>query len=162
MKTKDVDKKTSYIKFKIGKEQFAISVYRVLEIIQFEHLTKIPNSSDYIPGVMNFRGAIVPIINMHKRFSLSDTHEGKIVIVVDVQENDQNVLMGLLVDDVSDVIEFDYKSIRAVPDMGINYNPEFLEGIVEINKEFVIVLDIDKVLDIEELSGITELIREEE
>ena len=67
----DIDKKTSYINLSIGTENFAISVYKVLEIIQFDEITRVPNSSDFVPGVLNFRGSIVPVIDMHKRFNVS-------------------------------------------------------------------------------------------
>ncbi|MBN2814500.1 MAG: chemotaxis protein CheW, partial [Bacteroidales bacterium] len=101
MATLDIDKKTSYINLRIGSESFAISVYKVLEIIQFEQLTKIPNASDFVPGVLNFRGSIVPVIDMHKRFNIENTGSAdKMVVVVDIVSKDKNVLMGLLVDQV--------------------------------------------------------------
>jgi purine-binding chemotaxis protein CheW len=156
MGTTEPDKSNSYINLTIGKEHFAISVYKVLEIIQFDKLTTVPNSSDYVLGVLNFRGAIVPVIDMHKRFNVN--HKGKkdkMVVVVDVMNKDKNVLMGLLVDEVTDVIEFDFKSIRSVPDLGIRYNPEFLEGFIEREDGFTMVLDIDRVLSVQELSEVS-------
>ncbi len=88
MENSDINRETSYINFKIGKEYFAISVYKVLEIIQFEQITEIPNSSDFIRGVINFRGGIVPVIDMHKRFNLEKSeNESRMVVVVDVQNN---------------------------------------------------------------------------
>jgi purine-binding chemotaxis protein CheW len=157
MNTNDINQKISYINLQIGTEHFAISVFKVLEIIQYAELTHVPNSSDFVPGVLNFRGSIVPVIDMHKRFNMNSTVNGdKMVIIVDVQNKDKNVLMGLLVDQVTDVLEFDYKSIRNVPDLGIKYNPEFLEGFVEQEEKFIMVLDIDRVLSVKELSEITE------
>jgi purine-binding chemotaxis protein CheW len=159
METTQIEKKTSYINFKIGKEYFAISVYRVLEIIQLNKLTEIPNSSEFVLGVLNFRGSIVPVIDMHKRFNVKSASEkDKMVIVVDIKNNKENtVLMGLVVDEVTEVVQFDYKSIRAVPELGIKYNPDFLEGIVEINEKFILVLNVDRVLSIAELSELTEI-----
>ncbi len=156
MATLDIDKKTSYINLRIGSESFAISVYKVLEIIQFEQLTKIPNASDFVPGVLNFRGSIVPVIDMHKRFNIENTGSAdKMVVVVDIVSKDKNVLMGLLVDQVTDVIEFEYKNIKAVPDLGIKYNPEFLEGFIEIDEKFIMVLNIDRVLNVQELAEVS-------
>ena len=152
----DIDKKTSYINLSIGTEHFAISVYKVLEIIQFEQLTRVPNTSDFVPGVLNFRGSIVPVIDMHKRFNVTTTdNNDKMVVVVDVMNKDKSVLMGLLVDQVTDVIEFEYKSIKSVPDLGIKYNPEFLEGFIEQNERFIMVLNIDRVLSVQELSEVS-------
>lgn len=157
MITSDIDKKTSYINLRIGTEHFAISVYKVLEIIQYGEITKVPNSSDYVPGVLNFRGSIVPVIDMHKRFNMNDNdneNEEKMIVVVDIKNKDKSVLMGLLVDHVTNVIEFEYKNIKAVPDLGIKYNPEFLEGFIEVQDKFIMVLDIDRVLSIQELAEV--------
>jgi len=160
MENSDINRETSYINFKIGKEYFAVSVYKVLEIIQFEQITRIPNSSDFIRGVINFRGGIVPVIDMHRRFNLEKCeNESRMVVVVDVQNNGNNVTMGLLVDQVVIVIEFNYRSIRAVPDLGIRYNPEFLEGFVEIENQFIMIMNVDRVLSVSELSVIDEEVR---
>jgi purine-binding chemotaxis protein CheW len=156
MGTMDIDKISSYINLSIGTEHFAISVYKVLEIIKFEQLTRVPNTSDFIPGVLNFRGSIVPVIDMHKRFNIDSTaNNEKMVVVVDIANKDKNVLMGLLVDEVTDIVEFDYKSIKSVPDLGIKYNPEFLEGFIEQEKNFIMVLNIERVLSVQELSEVS-------
>jgi purine-binding chemotaxis protein CheW len=155
MENSDINRETSYINFRIGKELFAISVYKVLEIIQFEQITQIPNSSDFIRGVINFRGGIVPVIDMHKRFNVEKPeNESRMVVVVDMKNKENNVTMGLLVDQVVNVIEFSYKSIRAVPDLGIQYNPEFLEGFVEMNNQFIMIMNVDRVLSVTELSAV--------
>ena len=160
MENSDINRETSYINFKIGKESFAISVYKVLEIIQLEQITQIPNSSDFIRGVISFRGGIVPVIDMHKRFNLEKPdNECPMVVVVDMLNMEKNVTMGLLVDRVVNVIEFNYKSIRAVPDLGIRYNPEFLEGFVEINGQFIMIMNVDRVLSISELCAVDEEVR---
>ncbi len=162
MTTIDIDKKNSYINLQIGTETFAITVYKVLEILQLEGLTKVPNSSDFVLGVLNFRGSIVPVINMHKRFNMESAGiADKMVVVVDVISKEKNVLMGLLVDQVTDVVEFEYTSIKSVPDLGIKYNPEFIEGFIEMNEKFIMVLDIDRVLNVEELAEISQITEEE-
>ena len=156
MTTLDIDKKYSYINLRIGTEYFAISVYKVLEIIQFDEMTKVPNSSDFVPGVINFRGAIVPVIDMHKRFNMSMAQSATpMVVIAEVLNKDKNVLMGLLVDQVTDVIEFEFAGIKAVPDLGIKYNHEFLEGFVEKDGKFIMVLNIDRVLNITELAEVS-------
>jgi purine-binding chemotaxis protein CheW len=151
-----IDKKLNYINLRIGTENFAINVDKVLEIIQLEKLTCIPNSPDFILGILNFRGSIVPIIDMHKRFRIiTDDNYGKMIVVVDITHKNENILMGLLVDQVTNVVEFEFKSIRSVPDLGIKYNPEFIEGFVEYNGKFIMVMNIDRVLSVDELSEIS-------
>ena len=155
MATMEIDKLTSYINLRIGTEDFAISVYKVLEIIQLEQLTHVPNSSAYVPGVLNFRGSIVPVIDMHKRFNMKcQESTNKMVVVVDISNREKKVMMGLLVDQVTNVIEFEYKNIKAVPEIGIKYNPEFIEGFIEQDGKFIMVLNIDRVLSIQELAEI--------
>jgi purine-binding chemotaxis protein CheW len=151
----DIEKKASYISLRIGTEQCAISVYKVLEIVNYGQITRVPNSPEFIPGVLNFRGSIVPLIDMPKRFNMNITdNDEKMIVVVDVMNKDKNVLMGLLVNEVTDVIEFDFKSIKSVPEMGIKFNPEFLEGFIELGNKFIMVLNIDRVLNVDELSMI--------
>jgi len=158
MKTIDIEKKKSYVNFSIGKENFAIIVDDVLEIINLDQLTHVPNSSDFVLGILNYRGNIVPVINLHKRFNYIQ-HEVRCdtVIVVNVMNSENHVLMGLLVDEVTDVIEFEYKDIRTVPDLGLKYNPAFLEGFIEMKEKFIMVLNVNKVLSVSELAEINDL-----
>lgn len=124
-----------------------------MEIQQLEGLTKVPDASDFVPGVINFRGSIVPIIDMHKRFNMASADfTDKMVVIAHVTHKDKKVLMGLLVDHVDDVIEFEYASIKSVPDMGIKHNPEFIEGFIELQNKFIMVHNVDRVLNMEELS----------
>jgi purine-binding chemotaxis protein CheW len=153
----EIDKKSSYINLRIGTEQFAISVFSVLEIIQHEQLTHVPNSSEFVLGVLNFRGSIVPVIDLNKRFNMNRSQvEGQMIVIVEVNSKDKTVLIGLLVDMVTDVIEFDYKSIQSVPDLGIKYNPEYIDGFIESEEKFIMVLNTDRVLNVQELSEINE------
>lgn len=161
MDMSDVQSKNSYINLRIGKESFAISVYKVLEIIQYEGITQVPNCSDFVPGILNFRGSIVPVIDMHKRFNVKAIDaENQMVVVVDVINNENTVLMGLLVDQVTDVIEFEVKSIKSVPDLGVQYNPEFIEGFLEHDGKYVMVLNIDKVLSVQEITEVGQYLKE--
>jgi purine-binding chemotaxis protein CheW len=150
MNTKETENKSSYVNFRIGKESYAITIFKVLEILQSEELTVIPDVSDIILGMFNFRGTIVPIIDMHKRFNLESSEEvNKMIIVVDILNNDKEVLFGLLVDQVTDVVEFGHSDIREVPDLGDNCNAEFLEGFVEMDKKFLMVINLERVLKFE-------------
>lgn len=159
MKTQDIDIKKSYVNFSIGNESFVIIVNRVLEILHLDQLTHVPNASDFVKGILNFRGAIVPVIDLHKRFNFAQQDiESNMVVVVEVMYNDNHVLMGLLVDEVTDVIEFEYKDIKTVPEIGIKYNPKFLEGFIEMNGKFIMVLDVDWVLSVSELASVSEVL----
>jgi purine-binding chemotaxis protein CheW len=158
MKKHDMDKTRSYIHFNIANENFAIIVNRVLEILHLQQLTKVPNASDYIKGILNFRGTIVPVINLHKRFNFNQQEqEGEVVIIAEIMHKESQVLLGLLVEEVSDVIEFEFKDIRTVPDIGIKYNPDFLEGFIEMDSKLIMVLNVDRVLNISELAEVEDV-----
>jgi len=142
-----------YINYRLGNENFAVSVERVMEIIKHRVLTKVPNSSQYIKGVINFRGEIVPVIDMHRRFNMvKDEEEEGMIVVINGDSEKSNYHIGLLVDEVEDVIEFKYKDLRKSPDMGINYDLSFVDGIIDIDDRFIMVLNIEKVLNKTELA----------
>ena len=121
--------------------------------MELPQLTIVPNSSEHIKGVLNFRGGIVPVINLHKRFNLkSDEDNRGMVIIINLETNDSQMHLGLMVDEVSSVIEFKMKDIRNIPDMGINYNSDFLIGMIEMEEKFMMILNIDTVFNLEELA----------
>jgi len=151
----NIDDNKHYINYRLGNENFAISVDRVLEIIQYRTLTKVPNSSDFIKGVINFRGEIVPVIDMHRRFSMERSEDAEgMIVVIDSNTGKSSNHMGLLVDEVEDIIEFKYKDLHKTPDMGINYDLSFIDGVVDIEERFIIVLDLEKVLNKYELAEV--------
>jgi purine-binding chemotaxis protein CheW len=153
MDTKKIDGKTHHVNFKLGNDHFAITVMRVLEIIKNRNLTNIPNSSKYIKGVLNFRGEIVPVIDMYKRFNMGITEsKNEMIIIVEMESGNSSVHIGLLVDEVMDIIGFEYKDIQKAPEMGISYDLNFLDGFVDIDSQFIMVLNIDKVINKGELA----------
>ena len=157
MKTHDIDSKKSFIYFSIGNENFAIYVQKVLEILHLERLTEVPNSSSFVKGILNFRGTIVPVINLERRFNLArNDDDNRMVVVVEITVDEKAVLLGLLVHEVIDVLELEFKDFKTVPDIGIRYNPEFLEGFIELNGNFIMIMDVDKVLSPAELATIGE------
>jgi purine-binding chemotaxis protein CheW len=151
----NIDDVKHYINYRLGNENFAISVDRVLEIIKERTLTKVPNSSQFIKGVINFRGEIVPVIDMHRRFNIiqKEDEEGMIV-VINGDSDKSNYHIGLQVDEVEDVIEFRYRELRKSPDQGINYDNSFIDGVVDVENRFIMVLNIDKVLNKTELAEV--------
>lgn len=149
----NIDAVKHYINYRLGNENFAIPVEMVLEIIQHRTLTSVPNSSKFILGVINFRGEIIPVINMHRRFNIikPENDQGMIVVINSSGKTGTN-LMGLMVDCVEDVTDFKFNDIRKPNDIGINYDLGFIEGIVDIKQRFVIVLNIENVLKKTELA----------
>ncbi|HLO58396.1 MAG TPA: chemotaxis protein CheW [Bacteroidales bacterium] len=143
MNAPDKAQNKSYVTFTAGKENFAIAVDNVLEILLQEELTIVPDSSEMIAGIFNFRGNVVPVFKTSKRFNYKESEEEKMVIVIELHHENKNVLTGLLVNQVNDVVELNRKDIKPVPEIG--YNPDFLEGYAEIDGKFSMILNSDKV-----------------
>ena len=156
METKNtIDEKQSYVTFSLGRESFAIPVLSVLEITISESLTNVPNAPSFIEGILNFRGEIIPVVNLHRRFNKPRVERDEnMIVVVDMNTGKKNTHMGLLVDDVMDVIEFRFADINKTPEMGISYDQDFLQGVVDHELQFLMVLNLEKVLHMKAISGV--------
>jgi purine-binding chemotaxis protein CheW len=155
MSIQNVFNKTSYLTFELNNELFAIEAVNVIEILELSTFTIVPNAPEHLKGIINFRGEIVPIVDMHRRFNMDVCNNStKMVIIVNIFSEGSKVLLGLLVDEVRDVIEIDLKDIRNVPEFGLNYNIDYLTGMVEVEEKFFMILNIANVLSFKELSGI--------
>jgi len=154
MKNETVENKNSYLSFKLGNETFAIAVQKVLEVLEIQKITKVPKTPEHIKGVINFRGEILPVIDTRTKFNLpviEDTTR-TVIIVIDVKLNNKSMVLGAIADSVQDVIEIPESTILAVPELGNNYNHNFLIGMFKIKNKFIMILDIDKLFSGEELN----------
>ena len=155
---KNNKRKNTFLSFKIGNEIFAVTVHKVLEVLQKQHITVIPNAPEYIKGVFNFRGNIIPAIETRLKFGLPerDVNEKYVIIVFDVQLAEKRMVVGAVADSVRDVISFEESQIQAVPELGISYNTEFLRGMLKSGDGFTMILDIDKVFSQAEINILKE------
>jgi purine-binding chemotaxis protein CheW len=150
--------KDVFLSFKLGNELFAVSVKKVLEVLEKQQFTEIPETPDYIKGVINFRGEIVPVADTRRKFKLppQDEKEKFVIVIMELQINEESILIGTTADAVKDVIEISNDEIKALPSMGSQVNPEFILGMVQRNDKFIMILDVDKVFssqDIDQLSN---------
>jgi len=146
-----------YLTFMLAGEEYGVDILRVQEIKGWDHVTKIPNTPEYIRGVINLRGTIVPIIDLRLRFSLEHLEYGAttVVIVVNVlSENSKERIMGIVVDAVSDVYNIDNADLKDAPDFGTAVDTNFLKGLTTVNEKMVILLDIDHMCNSAELKVI--------
>jgi len=153
MKTLDQTQQ-HYLSIKLNDELFAINVNKVLEVLQNQQTTKIPNVPDFIKGVINFRGEIVPVIEARQKFKMPPREDNQkyVIIVLDLEVNDKKILLGVIVDGVKDVLELSDEMIKDVPEMGTNYNIEFIKGMVKLDKGFLMLLNVDRVFSSEEIN----------
>lgn len=147
-------KKNTFLSFRIAKETFAVSVQKVLEVLERQYITEVPNVANYINGVINFRGKIIPVIDSRLKFNLikRQNDEKYVVIVFDLLIDNKKMLIGAMVDNVHDVITFEESAILSVPDLGYNYDTQFILGMIKNEKSFTMLLDIDKVFSKEEIN----------
>jgi purine-binding chemotaxis protein CheW len=136
-----------YLTFKLSEEIFAVDVVQVREILDYVKVTKIPQTPDYMCGVINLRGSVVPVIDMGLKFSMTKTEEtvNTCIIVVEVKSDEDTLILGALVDSVQEVFELDPKDIEPAPKIGASFKAEFIKGMGKREDQFLIILDIDKV-----------------
>lgn len=145
-----------YLSFALDNEEYGVDILRVQEIRSWEPVSRIPNVPRYEKGVVNLRGSIVPIIDLREKLGIKYTEYTPLTVVVVLQATDGNKktrTMGVVVDSVSDVINLDKTKIQDSPDFGAKVNSEFINGLVSVNDRMVILLDVDKLLKLEELEG---------
>jgi purine-binding chemotaxis protein CheW len=143
-----------YLTFVLATEEYAVDILRVQEIKGWSKVTMIPNTPNYICGVINLRGTIVPIIDLRVRFNLERLEYGQmtVVIVVKVLSHEKERIMGIVVDAVSDVYDVAETEIKPPPDFGSVISTEFIRGLATVDDKMVIILDIDKLLNSKELA----------
>ena len=140
--------------FTLADEEYGVDILRVQEIKGWDSVTGIPNTPDYIRGVINLRGTIVPVIDMRLRFGLPPLEYGPltVVIVLRVESGSRTRIMGIVVDAVSDVYNLPEDRIRPAPDFGGTVESEFITGLAGVEDKMVIVLDVDRLLNSRELA----------
>jgi len=145
-----------YLTFMLGGEMFSLRILCIKEIIWYANLTEVPMMPACIRGVINLRGAVVPVIDLAIRFGRLATGVGKrtCIVIVETEHAGATQVLGLLVDGVNAVMEIGDDSIEPAPTFGVRVNTEFIVGMARINDRFVIILDISRVLSIEEMAAI--------
>jgi len=150
--------KNTFLSFQIGKEIFAISVKKVLEVLEKQRITEVPDVPDFVKGVINFRGDILPVIDTRLKFKIASIdQENFVIIVMEISENDKNMRVCAIVDSVHDVIAVDDSEIKPIPELGLKYRKDFLTGMIKTETSFIMILDINQVFTFEEIEIISEL-----
>ena len=148
-----------FLTFDLAEEYYAVDILKVQEIKGYTAITRIPNTPDYIKGVLNLRGTIVPIVDLRMKFGMGSTEPTSFTVVVVV--NVRNRVMGFLVDAVSDVLDLATKDIQPPPEFGSKVDISFVAGIGTCNEHLVTLLNIDRVLSDEEAETVVKVSEEE-
>ncbi|MDH5471415.1 MAG: chemotaxis protein CheW [Gammaproteobacteria bacterium] len=145
-----------FLSFTLGDEDYGVNILRVQEIRGWEEVRDIPNTPDYIKGVLNLRNTVVPIVDLRIRFNLKKVEytPTTVIIVLSVEKDGSSHVMGVVVDAVSDVLNIERKNIKAAPNFGGKINTRYMNGMVMVDNRMVVLLETDKLLDQDELAAL--------
>lgn len=147
-------KNNSYLSFRLDKEQFSLEVKHVINILEMVKITKVPKAPDFMVGVINLRGSVLPVIDLRLKFNLPKIQITKntCILVLDVKINGKVLQIGSLVDSVEEVFEYNDDKILPPPALGEQYRSEFISGLIEKDELFIMIIDINKVFSINDIN----------
>jgi purine-binding chemotaxis protein CheW len=148
-----------YLTFRLARETFAVDVAKVREILDFVAITKVPQTPEFMRGVINLRGSVVPVVDMKLKFGMEPTEKtvNTCIIVLEVIIESETTIVGALADSVQEVVELDPSQIEPPPRIGMKLNIDFIKGMGKLNNEFVIILDSDKIFSFDEGTVLAEM-----
>lgn len=143
-----------YLTFLLGEDLFAIGILKIKEIIEYGSLTVVPMMPDYIRGVINLRGAVVPVIDLSARFGRerSSVHRRSCIVIIEIQGDGEHQDIGVMVDAVNEVLEIQSSDVEPPPSFGAKIRADFIKAMGKVEGDFVIILDVDRVLSVDEMS----------
>jgi len=142
-----------YLTFRLGEEGFAIEISRIREVLDFTDLTKVPRTPDYMRGVINLRGNVVPVVDLRLQLGMSAVEKtvDTCIVIVEVEIGSDLLHVGMLADSVQEVVDIDPHQIESAPKLGTRLKTDFIKGMAKRDDKFNIILDIDKVLSGDDL-----------
>jgi len=158
MSVMEINQMTQYLTFKLQDEIFALDISTVREVLDFTVITRVPKTPDFMRGVINLRGSVVPVIDLRLKFGMTVTEKtvNTCVIIVEVKVGNETVILGVLADSVQEVMDLDADHIEPAPRIGTHLKTEFIKGMGKHNERFLMLLDIDKVFSTDELALVQE------
>ena len=147
---------TQYLTYKLDQETFALDISKVREVLDFTAITKVPRMPDFMRGVINLRGSVVPVVDLKLKFGMprTETSVNTCIIISEVTVDGESAILGALADSVQEVMDLDAEHISAPPKIGTNLKTDFIKGMGRYNDQFIIILDIDKVFSVSELAQV--------
>ena len=145
---------TQYLTFKLGEEIFALDIAKVREVLDFTSITKVPRTPEFMRGVINLRGSVVPVVDMRLKFGMTLTEKtvNTCIIIVEVTVDGERIILGTLADSVQEVLDLDPEQIEPAPKIGTRLKTDFIKGMGKRDTGFIIILDVDKIFSAEELT----------
>ncbi|HMK48818.1 MAG TPA: chemotaxis protein CheW [Thermodesulfovibrionales bacterium] len=145
---------TQYLTFKLDEEVFALDISKVREVLDFTTITKVPRTPDFMRGVINLRGSVVPVVDMRLKFGMPATEKtvNTCIIIAEIALDGESTILGALADSVQEVMDLEPDQIEPAPRIGTRLRTEFIKGMGKRENNFIMILDIDKVFSTDELA----------
>lgn len=149
---------TQYLTFRLGEEVFALEIVQVREVLDYTQITRVPRMPEFMRGVINLRGSVVPVVDLRLKFAMAATERtvNTCIIIVEVEIEGERTVLGALADSVQEVIELEGGQIEPAPRIGSAVRAEFIRGMGRREEGFIIVLDVDRVFSDQELALVQE------
>ena len=148
-----------YLTFELGTEVFAINILNIKEIIEYGQVTEVPRMPTFIRGVINLRGSVVPVIDLSARFGkvASTVTRKSCVVILEVMFEDEQHIVGVMVDAVNAVLDIEDNQVEPAPTFGANIRSDFIKGMGKVEGKFVIILDVNYVLSMDEMATLVSI-----
>ena len=145
-----------FLTFCLGSEIFAVDVLQVKEILDLGNITRVPQMPEYMLGVINLRGSVVPVVDLRRKFGIASTaqHRDNCIVVLEVDFGGETTVVGALADAVQEVLDLQQDQIEPPPKMGLQLRTDFIRGMGKKDEQFVILLDIDQIFSSDELCAL--------
>ncbi len=145
-----------FLTFQLGGEMYAVGILRIKEIIEYGALTAVPMMPSFIRGVINLRGSVVPVVDLRARFGAGPTPIGRrtCIVIVEIEADGESQVVGVLVDAVHEVLDIADADIEPAPSFGTQIRPDFVAGMGKVAGNFVILLDLARVLAVDEMASV--------
>ena len=145
-----------YLTFKLDDEVFGLAIGKVREVLDFTSVTRVPQTPEYMRGVINLRGSVVPVIDLNAKFGIKRTDKtvNTCIIIVEIELEGETTVLGALADSVQEVLDLEPEQIEPAPKLGTKLDTAFIKGMGKLDEQFVMLLDIDKVFSSVELSAV--------
>jgi purine-binding chemotaxis protein CheW len=158
MSDSTITETNQYLTFSLGEEHYAIEVSKVKEVLELQPITRVPKTPDFMRGVINVRGGVVPVIELRRKFDMEAVEPtvDTCIIVLEVSLNEESITLGAIADSVQEVIEIPPENIEPAPKIGTRLETDFIDGMGKYKDNFLMILNIDKVFTAEEITAVAE------
>ena len=147
MESNEILQTNQFFTFMLEKEIFAIDISQIKEVLEFTHITKVPQTPDMMKGVINLRGSVVPVIDMRLKFEMGEIEKtvDTCIVIIEIKIDGNTTMIGALVDAVKEVMDLNSDQIEPSPKIGTQLNTDYIKGMGKHDEQFIIILDIDKI-----------------